>query len=102
MGVEEDRETIGVGDDIAPRQPTDDACRVGVVQAGTDIDRVVVIGQPEFRLLARGLPFVGQSLDEARHNRRQLPGRIVQASVDARGRGRASGVDTGAPLGGEH
>ena len=101
MGVEEDREAIGVGDDIAPRQPTDDARRVAVVQAGADIDRIVVISQPELRLLARGLPFVGQALDEARHDGRLLPGRVVQASIDADGRGRASGVDGWAILGGE-
>ena len=65
MGVEEDREPVGIGDDVAAGQPPDDARRLAVVQAGGDIDRVVVVGEPQFGLLARRLPLVRQPLDEA-------------------------------------
>ncbi len=102
VGVEEDREPVGIGDDVAAGQPADDARRIAVVQPGGDIDRVVVIGQPQFRLLARRLSLVRQPLDEAGDHARLLPGEVVEPAVDADGARRAAGVEGRTILGGEY
>ena len=66
-----------------------------------DIDRVVVVGDPQLGLLARRLALVGQPLDEAGDHGRLLPGDVVEPAVDADGRRRAGSVDGGAILGSE-
>lgn len=83
MGVEDDRELVGVRDQVSARQPPDDTFRRGIQQPRGHVDRFVVVGDLQLRLLARRLPLVWQPLDETADDGRGAPRRVVQAPVDA-------------------
>ena len=102
MRVEEDREPSASA--TTSRRASRRTMRAGSLSCSRarDVDRVVVVGEPQLGLLAGRLAFLGQALDEAGDQSRLLPRDVVEPSVDADGDRRAAGVEGRAILGGNH
>ncbi len=78
---------------VAAAEAADDRARLGVEQAGADVDRLVVVGDPHFRFLRRSRPLRGVALGERRHRGRGGPDLLVEEAVHHDGRRRPRGVD---------
>ncbi len=97
VGVEVDDQDVAVNGDVAARQLADDRPRVAVEQLGGDVERVVVVGETDARILAGRTALVRIPLEEPGDGRRDFPDGVVEAAVDL---GRRSRTDRGDVAGG--
>ena len=91
MGIEVNREPVGVRTIVAARQAADNRCRLAIVEPHADVHGGRVVDNPQLGALGRRLPFVRVALQELRGRLRVAPGRIVEAAVEARRLGDAYG-----------
>jgi hypothetical protein len=81
-------ECIGFRVLISSRELPGDAPGFAVVHSGRDVQRIVVIRDPQLRALGRRFPFVGIPLCEARGCRRPDPDLVIEQPIyDDRRRG---------------
>ena len=82
IGVEIERDAIGIGIPVARRETTADLCGVAVEETHADVERAVVVEHADFRALGRRLAFVRIDLREVGHDLRLRPDLVVELSVD--------------------
>ena len=82
MRVQVDDEGVGLDDDVAAGDLTDDGRGLAIEEAGADVQCLVVVGDPHQRRLAGRVAFDRIPLQEVARGLGDRPDRIVQAAVD--------------------
>ena len=93
--VEEDREAVGVGGVVAPRQPAADEVGLAVEQPRPHVEGPVVVEEAELGLLAGRLALVRVALQEAGVRGGRPPRGLVEPAVDRDGARRPGHLDLG-------
>jgi hypothetical protein len=87
--VEVERERVGLGERVAPRELAGDPPGLAVAQPRADVEGPVVEQDAQLGRLGRGLSLVGVALEEAGRDRGRAPARLVQPAVEEDRRRRA-------------
>jgi hypothetical protein len=95
VGIEEEREAVGLGVLVAPGQLPGNPGRLAIEQPGADIERLLVVGDAQLGGFGDRLAFLRLSLRESGDRHRPQPDLVVQHAVDDDRAGRADRVHHG-------
>ena len=99
--VDDDLEAVGVaGVEVLAQLVDDDLAGLGILGEHADVERAIVVEQPDFGVEGGRLALARIVLDEALGDRRRRPRRLIELAVErdgAAGSGRGAASDRAAP-----